>query len=74
MTRVDEPWVQELVASGEDVKNLFAFTEAFDSPDKLEEIPLGLRKMKRFGLINPIIEIDLCTQVRTLYQLFLYLY
>ena len=65
MTRVDESWVQELVTSGESVENLFAFTEAFDTPDCLEQIPLGLRKMKRFGLINPIIEIDLCTHVRT---------
>ena len=63
MTRVDESWVQELVTSGENVENLFAFTEAFDTPDCLEQIPLGLRKMKRFGLINPIIEIDLCTHV-----------
>ena len=55
MTRVDEPWVQELVASGEDVENLFAFSEAFDSLDCLDTIPLGLRKMRRFGLVNPII-------------------
>ena len=66
MTRVDESWVQELIASGEDIEDLFAFTEAFETLDDLKQVPLGLRKMKRFGLINPIIEINLCTDIGNL--------
>ncbi|XP_068759042.1 uncharacterized protein [Montipora capricornis] len=63
MTRVDDTFIRQLVARGEDVSNLFAFTEVTETvndgiPDT-ETTPVGLSKMERLGLINPIIEIDL---------------
>ena len=63
MTRVDDTFIEEIVAKGEDVSNLFAFTEVIESvkngiPDT-ESVPVGLSKMKALGLVNPIIEIDL---------------
>ena len=67
MPRVDDSWVAEIVRDceegKEDLGNLFAFSEFFESvsqgiPDT-KTIPVGLRKMQEQGLINPIIEIDL---------------
>ncbi|KAL9952350.1 hypothetical protein ACROYT_G039593 [Oculina patagonica] len=63
MTRVDDTFIRQIVARGEDVENLFAFTEVIESvndgiPDTTT-IPVGLSKMKTLGLVNPIIEIDL---------------
>ena len=63
MTRVDDTFIEEIVAKGEDVSNLFAFTEVIESvkngiPDT-KSVPVGLSKMKALGLVNPIIEIDL---------------
>lgn len=63
MTRVDDTFLRQLVARGEDVSNLFAFTEVIEAvndgiPDT-KTTPVGLSKMKSLGLINPIIEIDL---------------
>ena len=67
MPRVDDSWVAEIVREckegKEDLGNLFAFSEFFESvsqgiPDT-KTIPVGLRKMQEQGLINPIIEIDL---------------
>ena len=58
MTRVDDTFIQELIAEGEDPKDLFAFTEAFDHKNDLKVVPVALRKMKLLGLQNPIIEID----------------
>ena len=63
MTRVDDTFIQQIVDKGEDVNNLFAFTEVIEKvndgiPDT-KSIPVGLQKMKTVGLINPIIEIDL---------------
>ena len=63
MTRVDDTFIEQIVAKGEDVNSLFAFTEVIESvkngiPDT-KSVPVGLSKMKALGLINPIIEIDL---------------
>ncbi|KAL9952348.1 hypothetical protein ACROYT_G039591 [Oculina patagonica] len=63
MTRVDDTFIEQIVAKGEDVSNLFAFTEIIESvkdgiPDT-KSTPVGLAKMKALGLVNPIIEIDL---------------
>ncbi|KAJ7371282.1 hypothetical protein OS493_026926 [Desmophyllum pertusum] len=63
MTRVDDTFIREIVAKGEDVNNLFAFTEVIEEvndgiPDT-KTTPVGLSKMQEVGLINPIIEIDL---------------
>ena len=63
MTRVDDTFFEQIVSKGEDVSNLFAFTEVTESvkdgiPDT-KSTPVGLAKMKALGLVNPIIEIDL---------------
>ena len=58
MTRVDDTFIKEIIASDEDVTNLFAFTEPFSNPHDMDGVPLGLRRMHSLGLINPIIEID----------------
>ena len=58
MTGVDDEFVKEIIDKGEDVNNLFAFTEAFSNPHDMDGVPLGLRRMHSLGLINPIIEID----------------
>ena len=58
MTRVDDTFIKEIIASGEDRRNLFAFTEPFSNPYDMDGVPLGLRRMYQLGLINPIIEID----------------
>ena len=63
MTRVDDTFLRQLVDRGEDVSNLFAFTEVIEAvndgiPDT-KTTPVGLSKMQSLGLINPIIEIDL---------------
>ncbi|XP_078351150.1 uncharacterized protein LOC144635908 [Oculina patagonica] len=63
MTRVDDTFIEQIVAKGEDVSNLFAFTEIIETvkdgiPDT-KSTPVGLAKMKALGLVNPIIEIDL---------------
>ena len=67
MTRVDDSWVDEIVRyckeGEEELANLFAFSEVIEPPSQgipdTTEIPVGLKKMKKQGLINPIIEIDL---------------
>ena len=64
VTQVDDTFIKEIVDKGEDVSNLFAFTEVIESvnrngiPNK-NHTPVGLSKMKTLGLVNPIIEIDL---------------
>ena len=64
MTRVDDEFIRQLRERGEDFSTLYAFTEITESINKdgvldVESIPVGLEKMKTFGLRNPIIEIDL---------------
>jgi Ca2+-binding EF-hand superfamily protein len=63
MTRVDDEFIRQLGERGEDLSTLYAFTEVTESikngvPDK-DTVPVGMRKMKAFGLRNPIIEVDL---------------
>ena len=41
MTRVDDTFIQELIAEGEDPKDLFAFTEAFEHKRNLQAVPVG---------------------------------
>ena len=64
MTRVDDEFIRQLSERGEDFSTLYAFTEITESIHKdgvldVQSIPVGLEKMKTFGLRNPIIEIDL---------------
>ena len=41
MTRVDDTFIQELIAEGEDPEDLFAFTEAFEHKSDLKSVPVG---------------------------------
>lgn len=63
MTRVDDVFLAELERRGEDMSRMHAFSEvtagisgkAMDT----SAVPIGLAKLKKFGLQHPIFEIDL---------------
>ena len=63
MTRVGDTFCRKLKEEGEDFDKLYAFTELVEPgyknrvPD-VEAIPVGLKKMKEFGIKHPIIEVD----------------
>ncbi|WAR25885.1 hypothetical protein MAR_011589 [Mya arenaria] len=63
MTRVDDVFIKDLIAKGEDPEGLWAFSEITESIKKkvpdTEKLPVGLRKMQSAGLRNVIFEIDL---------------
>ena len=64
MNRLGEPFIRELIKSGEDMSTKYAFTEMFDNVDPeskmpIDELPIGLVKCKEFGIMNVVIEIDL---------------
>ena len=62
--RVDDEFVEILMkkASDEEKKMFYAFSELKEGTD-MEAIPVGLKKMEKYGLQNPIIEIDLAQGV-----------
>ena len=63
MTRVGDTFCRELKEEGEDFDKLYAFAELVEPgyknrvPD-VESVPVGLKKMKEFGIKHPIIEVD----------------
>mmetsp|Transcript_9042 Transcript_9042/g.12288 ORF Transcript_9042/g.12288 Transcript_9042/m.12288 type:complete len:615 (+) Transcript_9042:267-2111(+) len=63
--RVDDLFVEALVERKIDMTNCYAFTELWTEEDKVLKkrvtIPKGFEKMKKFGIPNPIIEIDLAS-------------
>ena len=63
MTRIGEPFIRDLVNKGEDMRDKFAFTEFLETIDEnkvpQEDIPIGLIKMKEFGIGNVMMEMDL---------------
>ena len=64
MTRVDDFFLEELVKRKEDMSTLYSFSDLVSMPAKngvpdTTTIPIGLAKMNKFGLKNPIFEIDL---------------
>ncbi len=61
MPRVDDTFVEQLTKKEKDLSCFYAFTEV-GKLDNLEYIPVGMAKMKKYGLRNPIIEIDLANQ------------
>ena len=61
MPRVDDSFVGQLSANGEDMSGYFAFSEIGNINDP-KEIPVALPKMKENKLRNPIFEIDLAQQ------------
>ena len=63
MTRLGDTFCRQLKEQGEDFSTFYAFTELIESVDKdkvpdTETIPIGLKKMKEFGIINALIEMD----------------
>ncbi len=66
MTRVDDVFLEELRRRGEDMSSMHAFSEVTenvrDGSLDTEQVPVGLLKMQRFGLSNPIFEIDLANR------------
>ena len=64
MTRVDDDFVKYLKSTGEDFSHLYSFSEVSDKGviDGVYEsatIPIGLKKNKKYGLINTFLEADL---------------
>ena len=63
MTRVDDNFVMQLYEQKYDMSNFFCFSEAFVKSKEgfidTDKIPIALKKMVKFKLINPILEIDL---------------
>ena len=64
MTRVDDFFLEELGKRNEDMSTLYSFSDLVSMPVKngvpdTTTIPIGLAKMSKFGLKNPIFEIDL---------------
>lgn len=61
-TRIGDMFLEELIKSGEDLSDAFAFSELWEvvkdgvpQPD----IPIGLTKCKKFGITNVMLEFDL---------------
>ena len=64
MTRVDDDFVEYLRATGEDFSRFYSFSEVSDKGVvngvyESETIPVGLRKNKKYGLVNTFFEADL---------------
>jgi len=63
MTRVDDLFCQQLKEKNEDFSKFFSFSEiTFKTTNKVpdtETVPIGLSKLKKFGLYNVIFEVDL---------------
>ena len=59
MTRVDDTFIQELIAEGEDPEDLFAFTEAFEHKSDLKSVPVG-KQFFNFRAQNSFKKCTLC--------------
>ncbi|XP_052779242.1 uncharacterized protein LOC128216661 [Mya arenaria] len=63
MTSVDDVFIKDLIAKGEDPEGLWAFSEITESIKKkvpdTKKLPVGLRMMQSAGLRNVIFEVDL---------------
>lgn len=64
MTRVDDYFLEALMKRGEDMGSFYAFSDLVcypvtDGVPDTETIPVGIAKMDKFNLRNPIFEIDL---------------
>ena len=63
-TRLEDTFCRQLKEKGEDFSNFFAFSEFIESVNKdrypdTVTVPIGLQKMKEYGIRHPIIEVDL---------------
>lgn len=69
LPRVDDTFAKMLCEKETDMSNYFAFTEIGEGHLK-EEFPAGLKKMQKYNIQNPIIELNLSNfQPQTLYDL-----
>ena len=64
MTRLGDVFCKALKEAGEDFSKFYAFSEFVESVDRdgipdVEKLPIGLEKMKQFGIRHAIIEFDL---------------
>ena len=64
MTRVDDYFLDALIKRGEDMSPLYCFSDLVcypitDGIPDTETIPVGIAKMDKFNLRNPIFEVDL---------------
>lgn len=57
-TRVDDTFVEQLTEREDDLSRYYAFSEIGEGVNK-SKVPIGLQKMKKYGLQNPIFEVDL---------------
>ena len=63
MKRVDDQFVEYLRATGEDFSNFYSFSEVsqdgvVNGTYETDKIPVGLKKNKKYGLINNLFEVD----------------
>ena len=63
MKRVDDQFVEYLRATGEDFSNFYSFSEVsqdgvVNGTYETDKIPVGLKKNKKYGLINNFFEAD----------------
>ena len=58
MPRVDDVFVEELAKKEKDLSCYYSFSEVGKRED-IKHVPVAMIKMKKYGLRNPIIEIDL---------------
>ena len=64
MTTIDDHFLEELVKRGEDLSTLYSFSDlvCYTTTNRIpntETIPVGIAKMDKFNLKNPIFEVDL---------------
>ena len=73
--RVDDTFVQQLCERESDMSTYYAFSEIGEGHLR-QEFPVGLKKMKQYGIQNPIFEIDLalCKDNATKFQILLDLF
>ena len=61
---IEEEFLRKLLESGEDMSKMFSFSDLVSYPvtdgiPETESVPVGLSKMEKFNLRNPIFEVDL---------------
>ena len=61
MPRVDDTFVEELCKKEDDLSCFYSFSEV-GKLDDITSIPIAMEKMKKYGLRNPIFEIDIANQ------------
>ena len=61
-TRLGDLFLQQLIKEGEDLRNAFCFSDLWDTISNgvpTHDVSIGMRKCKKYGMHNIILEIDL---------------